>query len=76
MTCDHYDEDLKQGASYPACQPQGDVTLLSSICNLQLIVVEACVERSAGLSQAHVHDALPFTNVLQQLWKQTETRTG
>lgn len=59
----------KWGGSHPACQPQGDITLLSSICDLQFIVVEACVERPTGLSQANVHDALPFTHVLQQLWK-------
>lgn len=56
------------GGSYPACQPQGDVTLLSSVCDLQLVVVEARAERSASLSQAHVHDALPFPRVLKQLW--------
>lgn len=59
-------------ASYPACQPQGDITLLSSIGDLKLIVVEACVERPTGLSQAHVHDALPFAHVLQQLWRWTD----
>lgn len=64
---------LKRGGYYPACQPQGDVTLLSSIFDLQFIVVEACIDRSPCDSQAYVHDAIPLPGVFQQLRRQTQT---
>lgn len=41
---------LCETVSYPSCQPQGYVTLLSSVGDLEFIVMEACIERPPGLS--------------------------
>lgn len=60
--------------SHPARQPHGDITLLSGVGDLQLVVVETCAERPTGLSQTHIHDALSFTHVLQQLRKTERER--
>ena len=66
ITMCFYWRPVREG-SYPACQSQGDVTLLSRVCDLQLVVVAACAEGPASLGQAHIHDALPLPHVLQQL---------
>jgi len=54
--------------TYSSCQAQGDVALLSRIHNLHFKVVTSCCEGLPGLSQTHVHDALPFPNIFQKLW--------
>lgn len=56
-------------STHPSGQALGDVALLPSIHDLQLVVVAAGGERLPGLGQAHIHDALPFPHILQELRK-------
>lgn len=61
--------------AHPSGQAQGNVALLPSVQDLQFIVVAAGGERLTGLGQTHVHDALAFPNVLQEL-RRREEETG